>query len=212
MKEIFDDLKNTFWTDERVLEYGQIAQEHQFRFSKRQLFSGQPYKLKNFQLFQGTKGKRLNGILYKKQKELSLQTRIYDYLYYGNSKKKTSTVFEFHSPSLNASKVLIKPKGNLKRMKDFFGGGNTYFKDAKTFNNLYEIQTTNPGNIIYELNEDFLELLAQQKKLWVEGEGNYLLFYYKNKTIPLGQLMEHYDYILALFERLIYSQSNDEYV
>lgn len=212
MNDIIDDFKNVFWTDERVLEYGQIASEYQFRFKKRVRFSTQPYQLKGFQLFQGKKGKRLNGILEKKEKELSLKTRIYDYIYYGSSKKRISTVFEFHSPSMNFSKIFIRPKGMMKRMKSFLGGGTNYFEGTKKFNKNYEILTNNPENLVYELNQDFLNLLGEQKKLSVEAEGNYLLFYFKNKTIPLGELMDEYDYISALFDRLIYRQSNEEYV
>ena len=120
MKEIFDDIKNTLWKDERVLEFDQLAKEYGFQFSSRARFAERPYSLKGLQLFKGKKGKRLSGILTKEIKIGSSIARIYDYLYYAGPKTKKSTVFEFYIPQIVLSKFLIRPKRSASKLKSLF--------------------------------------------------------------------------------------------
>ncbi len=212
MKEIFDDIKNAFWKDERVLEYEQIAKEHEFQFSARIGFAEQPYGLKGMQLFQGEKAKRLNGIL-KKDIELGASVvRIYDYIYYGGSATRKNTVFEYFIPEIELSKFLIRPKRRSAKLRSLFFKRQSIFPSLSYFNKRYEISEADPDKIEVELNEEFLELLAEQKGIWVEGDNNYLIFYLKNKLIPVGEMMDYYTITLDLLDRFLYGHSNEEFV
>lgn len=212
MKEIFDDLKSSIWKEDRLYSIQQIARAENFQLKERERFGPQANGLKGFQLFQGKRGKRLKNVLYKLDRNTSLKTRIYDYVYYGDSKNRTSTVVEFYLPQWNFSPLLIRPKNSLHKMKDFFRKGTIIFKEQKAFHQKYRITAPHVENLVYELNEDFLDLLSRQQQIWVEADSNFILFYFKNKALPANRLMEEYEYILDLLDSLLYGHSKEEYV
>ncbi len=212
MREIFDDLKNTIWQDDRVLAFRKLAVAENFEINDRERFGNQAIGLKGFQLFQGKRGKRLKSVLYQKERNTSLKTRIYDYAYFGDSKTRTSTVIEFYLPQWNFSEMLIRPKSNFHKMKAFFGKQRVLFPDIVQFHKTYHIYAPKTDNLRYELNEEFLDLIAEQKRIWMEAKGNFILFYTKNKPMPLDQLMEHYEFSRDLLDALIHGHSSEEYV
>lgn len=212
MKEIFDDLKSSIWKDDRLYGMQQIAREERFQLKERERLGPQANALKSFQLFKGSRGKRLKNVLYKVDRNTSLKTRLYDYVYFGDSRNRVSTVVEFYLPQWNFSRMLIRPKSNLHKMKEIFGKGNLIFKELKTFHRKYKIEAANIEHLTYELNEEFLELLAEQQQLWVEANGNFILFYFKNKEVATDQLMDNYEYVLDLLDVLLYGHSKEEYV
>ncbi|MFK7979707.1 MAG: hypothetical protein AB8G86_06975 [Saprospiraceae bacterium] len=212
MREIFDDLKNTIWQDDRVLAFRRLAEEEGFDLHDRERFGNQEIGIKGFQLFKGKRGKRLKSVLYKTERNSSLKTRIYDYAYFGDSKTRTTTVIEFYLPQWNFSEMLIRPKSNLHKMKAFFGKQRMLFPEVAHFHKAYHIYAPNAENLKYELNEEFVDLMAEQKRIWMEANGNFILFYIKRKPIPLGQLMETYEFAQDLLEVLIHGHSSEEYV
>lgn len=212
MKEIFDDLKSKIWQDDRVLAFRQLAGAEGFHLSERERFGAQAISLKGFKLFKGKKGKRLTGVLYKKDKNTALKTRIYDYIYYGDSKTRKSTVIEFFLPQWTFSEFLIRPKSRLNKMTAFFDKKQILFEEVPHFHKIYQIYAPIKDNLKYELNEEFLDLLADQSKIWVEAKGNFLLFYFKNKVLPIEQLMGQYEFILDLLDCLLHGHSSEEYV
>ncbi len=212
MKEIFDDFKSSIWKDDRLYGMRQIANEEKFQLKERERFGPQANALKRFQLFKGKRGKRLKNILYKIDRNTSLKTRIYDYVYFGDSKNRSSTVVEFYLPQWNFSKMLIRPKNSLHKMKELFGKGKLIFQDLKEFHKKYRIDAKNLEHLTYELNEEFLDLLADQQRIWVEANGNFILFYFKNKEVPTDQLVDNYEYVLDLLDCLLHGHSNEEYV
>lgn len=212
MREIFDDLKNTIWQDDRVLAFRQLAESEGFKINDRERFGNQAIGLKGFQLFQGKRGKRLKSVLYKSDKNSSLKARIYDYAYFGDSKTRTSTVFEFYLPQWRFSEVMIRPKSRLHKVKSFFGKPRVLFPEVVDFHKGYLIQAPIFDNLKYELNEEFLDLFADQKKLWMETKGNFIIFYIKHKPIPLDKLLDIYEYTRDLLDALIHGHSSEEYV
>ena len=212
MREIFDDLKNTIWQDDRVLAFRRLAEAEGFELFDRERFGNQEIGLKGFQLFKGKKGKRLKSVLYKTERNSSLKTRIYDYAYFGDSKTRTTTVIEFYLPQWNFSEMLLRPKSNLHKMKAFFGKQRILFPEVAHFHKTYHIYAPNAENLKYELNEEFVALMAEQKSIWMEANENFILFYIKQKPIPLSQLMETYEFAQDLLEVLIHGHSSEEYV
>jgi len=176
MKEFFDDLKSSIWKDDRLLGMREIAEHHHFDFVERERFGTQAHSLKRFRLFDGKRGKRLKAVLYKSGPNSSLKTRIYDYIYFGDSKNRISTVFEFYLPQWTFSEM---------------------------------IQTE---NLQYELNEEFLDLLSEQKRIWIEISGSFMIFYFKHKPLKISEIMEQYEYIQDLLDALVHGHSNEEYV
>lgn len=212
MKEIFDDLKNMFWKDERVLEYKQLAKDYSFQFTERAKFAEQSYALKGMRLFRGKRGKRLTGILSEELTLGNATSRIYDYHYYGESKTTKTTVFEFSIPQMDLPKFLIQPKGSFAKLKSFFVKVDPAFIGLDSFYKNYELLYADPNDLRQELNQEFLGRLSEYEDIWVEGEGKYCLFYHKKRSIPLRQLMDHYQIILDLLDRFLNGQPGQDYV
>ncbi|MEM6316705.1 MAG: hypothetical protein AAF960_03490 [Bacteroidota bacterium] len=211
MKEIFDDLKNAIWKDDRILGLRQLAQREGFRFSERQRFGNQPIHLRQFSLFSGSQGKRVKGILQKKETQSGINRRIYDYVYFGDTRNKTTTVFEFYHPDWSFSSILIRPKGRLQRMKDFFNDKHLIFRQVTAFHKQYFIEPT-ASHLAFELNEGFLSALALERGIWVEMNQQYLLFYFKDELLPINGLKEKDGYFLEAIDQLVNGYSEEEFV
>lgn len=212
MKEFFDDIKSSIWKDDRLLGMQEIANQHQFKFVERERFGTQAHSLKRFRLFDGKRGKRFKGVLYKSGEQTSLRTRIYDYVYFGDSKNRVSTVFEFYLPQWTFSEVLLRPKGSLLKLKGLFGKSTVIFPELTEFHKRYHIRARLTENLKYELNEEFLDLLSEQKKIWVEINGNFIIFYHKQKPLKVSQIMEEYEFVQDLLQALVHGHSDEEYV
>jgi len=212
MKEFFDDLKSSIWKDDRLLGMREIAVHHHFDFVERERFGTQAHSLKRFRLFYGKRGKRLKGVLYKSEQNSSLKTRIYDYVYFGDSKNRVSTVFEFYLPQWTFSEVLIRPKDSLLKLKGLFGKPMVIFPELTEFHKKYHIRARVSENLKYELNEEFLDLMSEQKKIWIEINGSFVIFYFKQKPVKISQIMEQYEFIQDLLDALVHGHSDDEYV
>lgn len=212
MKEFFDDLKTSIWKDDRLLGMREIAEQLKFGFVERERFGTQAHSLKRFKLFGGKRGKRLKGVLYNTEPNSSLKTRIYDYIYFGDSKNRVSTVFEFYLPQWTFSEVMLRPKGSIHKLKGLFGKTKVIFPDLIDFHKKYHINAPLSGNLKYELNEEFLDLLSEQKRIWVEINGHFIIFYYKQKPLKIREMLEQYEFIQDLLDALVHGHSNEEYV
>lgn len=209
MEEVFDDVIHKFWKSDRVRELSQVAKEASFRFKSRVHFSEQPSILRGFHLFRGSKSRRLIGLMSKEEKDYALKTRIYDYIYYGNAGKKKTTVFEIQQSAIDLPSFSIQPKGAISKVKGLFMAEETLFP-VPEFNAQYRISCTHPASILETLNESFLELLATKKGMRVEGNGSYLLFYTKNKRTPTHKIIAEYNFVLHLWDQLLYGESEEK--
>lgn len=212
MQDFIDDIKDSIWTNGRLVELQQVAQENGFKFKRKQKFSVQDYKLKAFHIFKGTQAKKLKGVLSKNLDDSQIKTRTYDYVYFGHGKNKQTTILEFYHSLLNLSKFEISPKGTFNRMKELFVASDKMLERSVNFHNNYQISTKFKDSIKFELNEEFLDLIASKKGLSIEGEGKYVLFYFKNKQIASHFLIEEYESMLRMLDRLVYGKSSEEFV
>jgi len=99
----------------------------------------------------------------------------------------------------------------LKKFKDLFGRRAKILPQVVPFHSKYQIEAMDEESTDYELNESFLDMISTRKGIRVEGEGNYLLVYRKNKQISANEILLEYEFAIGLVESLIYDKSN-EYV
>lgn len=209
MEAFIDDLLDSFRRNERIAELSQLARQYDFAFTSKEKFANQPFFLKGFDIFKGKKSKRLKGILQKRDPSFTGIIRIYDYTYYGEFKKRNTTIFEIKSQEFDFDKFEIKPKGTLNQIQGFFMDKEKPFPEKKEFHSKYEIKTGD--SIIFEgqAGSRVLEDIAGKKGLSVEGEADYLLVYYRNQKIPSKEIMVEYDFVLDLIEHILYDYSDD---
>jgi hypothetical protein len=209
MEAFLDDLIDNFRKDERVVAMGQLAREFKFRFKERAKFASQPYHLKGFEIFRGKKPSRLKGILSLQDPSFNGKIRIYDYVYFGEFKKRRTTIFELESKDFDLPKFEIHPKGTLNQIQEFFVGKEKPYPEIKEFHSKYEVKTLEEEYFENRVSYLALEQIAEKKGLYVEGEGDYLLMYYRSQQVDVRDIIADCDYALDLAENVLHTDSGD---
>ncbi|NND31072.1 MAG: hypothetical protein HKN76_00685 [Saprospiraceae bacterium] len=208
MPFVLDDIIDRFWKDGRIKELEELARTEGYHFSMRDRLDLQTYKIKNFRLFQGRKAKRLRGILSRTID--SIQVRIYDYVYYAESHKKKTTVFELFDDQLELLPFIIRPKRSIQWLKEVFHRNTSFFPQASAFHAYYEIDTQHQRNIDAQFTEDFIDLISSIKHVSVEGQGAYLLVYFRNTIVPAYEIGVKLDLTLQLLDSLYETEQSDQ--
>ncbi|MFK7772834.1 MAG: hypothetical protein AB8F94_11865 [Saprospiraceae bacterium] len=211
MEGFFDDLIDSFKKNGRVEEMRQIARANKFRFKDREKFANQDYLLKSFTIFKGKKDKRLKGIMMKEELAFNADTRVYDYWYFGDFKKRKTTIFEIKCAEFDFPKFEIRTKGLLNKMSEFVLSKDKTFPDATEFHASYEIVTEDPDRLEAELNLQSLNFILDKKNMFVEGDGDYLLVYFLYEQIPAREIMEEYEDALD-FVDIVFKNDEGEFV
>ena len=211
MEGFFDDLIDSFKKNGRVEEMRQIAHANKFRFKDREKFAQQDYLLKSFTIFNGKKDKRLKGVMMKEELAFNADIRVYDYWYFGDFKKRKTTVFEIKCAEFDFPKFEIRTKGLLNKMSEFVLSKDKTFPRATDFHASYEIVTNDPDGLEAELNLQSLDFILNKKSMFVEGHGKYMLVYFLYKQIPAREIMEEYENVLD-FVDVIFKNDEGEFV
>lgn len=211
MEGFFDDLIDSFRKNGRVEEMQQVAREHKFKFKNREKFAQQDYLLKSFSLFKGKKNKRFKGIMMKEELAFNADIRVYDYWYFGDFKKRKTTVFEVKSAEFDFPKFEIKTKGLFNKMSELVLTKDKTFPNATEFHEAYEIVTDEPDILETELNTSSLDFILDKPGMFVEGDGEYLLVYFLYKQIPAREILDEYEDVLDFID-VIFKNDEGEFV
>lgn len=211
MEGFFDDLIDSFKKNGRVEEMRQIAHANKFKFKDREKFTQQDYLLKSFAIFNGKKDKRLKGIMMKEELAFNADIRVYDYWYFGDFKKRKTTVFEIKCAEFDFPKFEIRTKGLLNKMSELVLSKDKTFPRATDFHASYEIVTEDSDGLEAELNLQSLDFILDKKDMHVEGHGKYLLVYFLYKQIPAREIMEEYEDVLDFID-VIFKNDEAEFV
>jgi len=201
-QELIDTWKDRIWKDDRLLDLQQVARENKWRFQSEGRFPEQPSRLKQFRLFKGKKSKRVRGLITAREASLPVSTRIYDYVYYAETRKRNTTVLEFHHSGIDLHDFKIRPKGKMKQFKEIFVRQEEEFYLQDTFFSKYELVYDRNRSIKLSLNDDILKLACSRTGLTIEGNDQYVLVYYKNKTIAPSDIRKEYLFALELFTEI----------
>ncbi len=199
MAFVLDDIIDRFWKDGRTKELEELADQDGFQYVRRERLDVQTYRIKDFRIFRGRKPKRLRGILRKKVG--TTDVRIYDYVYYAEAKKRKTTVFELRDRTIDLPQFVIRPKRSIQWVKDIFRKNISFYPEAKAFHAYYEIDTYQ-RDLTESLTPPFIDLVASCIRLSVEGEGPYLLMYYRNKIVKAKDINLQLELALDLVECL----------
>lgn len=211
MEGFFDDLVDSFRKNGRVEEMRQIARANNFRFKDRERFANQDYLLKSFTIFKGKKDKRLKGVMMKEELAFNADLRVYDYWYFGDFKKRKTTIFEVKCAEFDFPKFEIRTKGLLNKMSELVLSKDKVFPNAAEFHTSYEIDTNEPDALESELNLQSLNFILDKKNMFVEGDGDYLLVYFLYNQIPAREIMEEYEDVLDFID-VIFKNDEGEFV
>ncbi len=204
-----DDIKDIIKRDARTESLRHIARSNGFSFKFKETFAKQDYMLKEFSIFKGKKDKRLKGVMRKKEASLDATVRVYDYWYFGDFKKRKTTVFEIFAKDLDLPRFEIRPKGLLKQVTNMFWDNEKPYPGISEFHSKYEIVSIDADVFEREVSPKALEFLVDRKNISLEGEGDYLLVYSTYELVPGKELMTEYDDVVDLVEIVLKDDSND---
>ena len=208
MRAFLDDLISSFNTNPRIVEQRQLAKRNRWLFAARRKLETEPEGLKQFRLFQGTRGKRLMAVMVMRSFKLKGVFRVYDYRYFSDFGTRTTTVFEYQNPRLKLSSFSISPKPALSSFKELFVVPELLFATTPDFNKSYQINAANAKATKKDLNEDFLDLIGDEAGWTFEGKGNYLIAYQLHKRVETADIEANLSRFGYICDRLMFGESH----
>lgn len=185
---MFEDLVNLyddFTKNERTQSLSRFAIENNFEFSKREPFGEQVTILRNFKIFKRKGVKRFIGILKIPSREgLDASIRFYDYLVTKDLETKSTSIIEVYLPNYNCGQFIIRPKNAISRLLS-----PTF---SKSISAQFKKRFTADAN--FDLSPKSMDLLLSLPKLTIEGFEDNVLFYRKNKSINLVDILEDVEF------------------
>jgi len=192
----------------RTKDFEQLAKEEHFEFFEDQAFSDLPIAMRDFYIFKKKKG-TIKRVLVKTDLDIpETQLRIYDFVNY-KDEIETTTIIEFENPTFKFSPFFIYPRSVFTKMKHLFVSEEMVFKDLADFNSNYKIEASNPSISYQQLKRSALALTNSKKKIYIEADDRYLIFYYKNKPLEIPDVRKDYLFALEFLDRMLYDQTND---
>jgi len=188
---MFDQLVSVYdsWSKGgRALDLEQLAMEHEFQFSKREPLGTQLSQIKGFDLIKKKGTSRLLGILEGEMIDGEGLLRAYDFMRTQDLETYTTTVIEICSDVVDVDYFKITPRGFLSGAKKLFKKYAKPFPRIKAFHKQFFVETKSP-QIESTITPDVMNLLLEEPDLTVEGCGAFFIFYKKNKTLPVLEIM-----------------------
>jgi hypothetical protein len=218
MRGVIDDIISLFFPSARISAFRSLAKKYGWGFKSRISFKSDPISRYPFNLFQGKKDKRLIGVIVPNNKRVG-QYRIYDYNYFGDFGRRTSTVFEFVKgrsgperrpanekdirqrikESLDLPAFSIQPKGGFRSIKKiFFKKIEPLIPTTPEFREHYTIATHEPMDLRLALPAEFLDEIGDHPGWTFEGREEVLIAYQLGEQMKPEQVEENF----AFFEQL----------
>lgn len=200
---MFEDLVNIyddFTKNERTQSLARFASENEFLFSKREPFGEQMTVLRNFEIFKGKGVKRFIGIVKIPSREgIEAEIRFYDSLKTKDLETKSTSILELSVPNFIGESFRIKPKNAAAKI---FSPSISKSPSAR-FKKRFKVE----GNV--EISSTIKILMLENPQLTVEGFRDTFLFYRRNKTIELNQILQFTDLAEEFVSHLESSYEDD---
>lgn len=200
MHEIFDDIKDALFGNERQADFSQFAKRYNLTYQKKFPFKDFDFELRDTFLFTGKKRKVVRNFSNQALSTLPGSLQLFDYFYYPDSGKKSTTVALLESATFNFPSFLIRPKRTIEKLGSLFVKNKVEFKENPVFNQAYVFTSASKNTVKPLIRKELLDLLLTENHLWVEGKGPFLLVYEKNKLQPMDKLLSFYEDVLELAE------------
>jgi hypothetical protein len=203
MIDIFDDIKDIVFGNQRLNQIKDFGQQHHFGYSRRVSMNDLPAVFESVEFFKGERKKSIKGFLYRSELDERAIGYIYDYLYYSEFGRKTTTVFHFKIEKLNLPYFIVKPRSGLHKISSIFNSTEWNELD-KNFDNQFTVASDNMNFMRMNLTIQFAEILLRHKTFAVEGLGDHLFVYDKNNTIDIDKFIPIYKDGLELLDIILH--------
>jgi len=208
---MIDKLVNVFdqfMQGDRIQELSLLASDYKLSFYKRSPISAEVIEIRGFEVF-GKKGtKRFVGIIGEPSNPFKGQIRFYDYLRTKDLETKTTSVIEVYCEDIYTDYIKIEPKGTFAKMKGFFTTENQQFPDIKSFYQAFQISSKEEGGARW-LNKSALQSMEDYPGMTIEASGNHFLFYYRNKQMPVQNIISMMEFAEEFVRLTCFDRSQD---
>lgn len=192
----------------RTNDFKQFGVTEGFTFKDQEPYSTVPLILRDKYIFKKRLGV-LKRVLTNDNIEIpNTQLKIYDFINY-NDDVTTTTIFQFKNEEFKFNPFIIYPRSVFTKMKNLFVSQEIVFDDLSEFNDKYAINSNSSEHLSFQLNKSSLVTLLDQNKIYLEGEGDFLIFYFKGKALDISTLNKTYNFVIEFVDRLLYDDTDD---
>lgn len=144
--------------------------------------------LKDFELFQKGRRRKISNVLHSVDDFLELNISIFDYEYVigKNSKRnrKQQTVFFLRSRSLGLPEIYMRPENFLHRIVNYLNlSQDIDFEEFPKFSKQYLLQGEDEEYIRHTINEEVLQFFTKEKGWTLEAINFFLMFHHHGKLL-----------------------------
>lgn len=195
---ILEDLKDAFFGNKRMEELRHFANSKSFQLSRRADPQSLSKSLKELDIFTFQKNMTIKGLLTKQEPRFTVTGQIFDY-YTQHFTTIATTVYLFHTNSLQVPQFKIEPKGTMKRM---FTSGEFSHID-KDFSKMYEVTSNDMNFMRMNITIQFAELMKKLDGFVLEGNDEFLVLYKQGSLSDIVDMDNIYDTGLAFIEIIV---------
>ncbi|MFT6147645.1 MAG: hypothetical protein ACJAUH_000322 [Saprospiraceae bacterium] len=163
--------------------------------------------LKDFELFQKGRRRKISNVLHSVDDFLELNISIFDYEYViGKNKKrnrKQQTVFFLRSRSLGLPEIYMRPENFLHRIANYLNlSQDIDFEEFPKFSKQYLLQGEDEEYIRHIINEEVLQFFTKEKGWTLEAINFFLMFHHHNKLLKPWEIKQLFKKGMKLHEIL----------
>ena len=191
-------------------QLSQLAAHEQIPFAKSQRFKDWRTGIPNFRLWKKRSSRRVKNIFQFSEPELGGHIQIFDFLHMDDDgETRRTTTFLLESRDLRLPSFRIRPKGFEDVLGKLFVAPNPLFPKYPDFSKNYKIIGRDRKAIRYAIKPEIFSLFTGKNNWHLEGEGQFLIWYRKNKTRRTTQIMSFYEEGRELCHWMLNSDTND---
>ena len=210
MIDFFEDIGDIIFGNKRLEAYQHFAKTKQFRYKRKHNPELLSDDVKTMDLYLQGKKKRksIKGLVYKRDNKLNILSKIFDFIHYTNSGKKTTTVFSFDCEDMDIPYFIISPRGSFSRLSNLFTS-NEWSDVNQDFANQFTVETDDINELQMILTFQFAEVMLDLGDFTVEGHGNFIVLYNRNHTTDIIDMDNvHHDGI-ELLDIILHDHSRE---
>ncbi len=188
-----------------------IASELNLKFTDHN-DTGMHAQLSEFKLFDFGASPKITNVMTESM--LNSENHVFDYEYVVSTGKSSKifkqTVLFINSKELSLPQFYQKPENILTKFLALLGFDDIDFIRFPEYSNKYNLKGEYEEVIRYYFSKDVLELLTQQKDLYMEGMNYYLILYQNDKLCPPEQIKSFRNLGLMLYKLFLMRTKEDE--
>lgn len=206
--DFLDDVGDLVFGNKRLDELRHFARSKGFQIRRKVRAEQLHMDVQNMHFYEGKKRKAIKGYLYKKDQKFNSLNQIFDYYYHGDYGTSTTSIFMYQCDDLDLPKFSIKPKGGLSKLGNIFSS-TEWSEVDRNFDKEFVVESPNMNEMRMMVTMHFTEVMLRLTGYTLEGNGDYLVLYKKNKKTDIIDMDNIYDDGFEILDIIINDHSKE---